>query len=249
MVYHSIMAMLQLKIGSTLISYSIRKSHRAKYVRLSIGADGLHVVAPYSMDDSVISSIIEKNQKWIIKKLESRNQRLTQIPPVREFVSGEKLLFMDNSYPLKVLEHKGRYTNVELTDGQFVVAINADLSIEKRREEIKRKLEQWYISRAKELFTKRLELFSNKIGVKVNTVRVKNQKTRWGSCSQKGNLNFNWKLIMAPRFIFDYVVVHELCHIKQMNHSKEFWLLVENQISDYKEMRKWLKDNGNTLNL
>lgn len=249
MVYHSIMAMLQLKIGATLISYSIRKSHRAKYVRLSIGADGLHVVAPYSMDDSVISSIIEKNQKWIIKKLESRNQRLTQIPPVREFVSGEKLLFMDNSYPLKVLEHKGRYTNVELTDGQFVVAINADLSIEKRREEIKRKLEQWYISRAKELFTKRLELFSNKIGVKVNTVRVKNQKTRWGSCSQKGNLNFNWKLIMAPRFIFDYVVVHELCHIKQMNHSKEFWLLVENQISDYKEMRKWLKDNGNTLNL
>lgn len=241
--------MLKLKIGTTLISYSIRRSHRAKYVSLSIGTDGVRVVAPFSMNDSVIISLVEKKRKWIFNKFESYRQRLMQIPAEREFVSGEKLLFMGNNYPLKVLEHKGGYTKVNLTDGQFLVDINADIPIEKRREEIQGKLEQWYIRRAKELITERLELFSNKIGVKVNTVRFKNQKTRWGSCSQKGNLNFNWKLVMAPTFIVDYVVVHELCHFKQMNHSPKFWLLVGNQISDYKKMRKWLKENGSKLNL
>ena len=241
--------MLSLKIGTTLISYTIRRSLRAKYVSLSISADGVQVVAPFTMNDSEIISLVEKKQKWVFNKLESYRQRLSQMPVERKFVSGEKLLFLGNNYPLKVLEQKDNYTNVNLTDGQFLVAINADLPIEKRQEEIQGKLEQWYIKKAKELITKRLELFSDKIGVKVNAVRFKNQKTRWGSCSQKGNLNFNWKLVMAPTFIVDYVVVHELCHLKQLNHSPAFWLLVGNQISDYKEMRKWLKENGNKLNL
>jgi predicted metal-dependent hydrolase len=241
--------MLKLKIGTTIISYSIRRSHRAKYVSLSIGADGVQIVAPFPIDDSVIISLVEKKQKWILNRFESYRQRLRKIPAERDFVSGEKLLFMGNNYPLKVLEHKGGWTNVNLTDGQFLVDINADIPIEKRREEIQGKLEQWYIRSAKELIAERLELFSKKIGVKVNAVRFKNQKTRWGSCSQKGNLNFNWKLVMAPTFIVDYVVVHELCHLKQMNHSPEFWQLVGNQISDYKKMRKWLKENGRKFNL
>lgn len=241
--------MLKLNIGTELIPYSIRRSYRAKYVSLSIGTDGVHIVAPFSMNDSEIISLVEKKRKWLFNKFNIYRQRLTQIPAEREFVSGEKFLFMGNNYPLKVLEHQGGCTSVNLTDGQFLVAINEDIPIEKRREEIQGKLEQWYIIRAKELITKRIELFSKKIGVKVNTVRFKNQKTRWGSCSLKGNLNFNWRLVMAPTFIVDYVVVHELCHLKQMNHSPEFWLLVGTQISDYKKMRKWLKENGGKLNL
>lgn len=241
--------MLKLKIGTTLISYSIRRSRRAKHVSFSIGEDGVHVVAPFSINESEVITIIEKNRKWILNKFERYRQWPTQIPAEREFFSGEKLLFMGNSYPLNVLDHTGGYTNVYLTDGEIVVEIKANIPVEKRRAEIRGKLEQWYISRAKEIITERIKVFSDKVGVKVNTVRFKNQKTRWGSCSQKGNLNFNWKLVMAPLLIVDYVVVHELCHLKQMNHSPEFWLLVENQISDYKKMRKWLKENGRQLNL
>ena len=241
--------MLELKIGTTLVSYSIRRSQRAKCVSLSIGADGVQVVAPIAMIERDIIALVEKRQQWIFYKLENYRKQLIQIPVEREFVSGEMLLFMGVNYPLNVQEHKGGYTNVNLTDGQFLVSINEDIPIEKKREEIRRKLEQWYIKRAKELITVRLELFSEKIGVKINTVRFKNQKTRWGSCSQKGNLNFNWKLVMAPMVIVDYVVVHELCHIKQMNHSPKFWLLVGTQISDYHKMRKWLKQHGSKLNL
>lgn len=241
--------MPELNIGTTLISYSIRKSMKAKHVSLSIGVDGVQVVAPFTMNDSVIISLVEGKQNSIFSKFKAYRQRHMHTRAEREFVSGEKLLFMDNNYPLKVVEHKGCHTNVSLTDGQFLIAINTDLPIEKRREEIKGKLEQWYIGRAKDLFTERLEFFSNRIGVEFNLVKLKNQRTRWGSCSQKGNLNFNWRIAMAPLFIVDYIVVHELCHLKQMNHSPEFWLLVESQISDYKIMRKWLKQNGSNLYL
>ena len=151
---------------------------------------------------------------------------------------------MGNDYPLKLIEDEGRFTRVKLIDGQLTVNLNKDLPLEKRQEVIRKKLEQWYIIKAKEIIHERLELFIAKIGVKITTVRFKNQKTRWGSCSQKGNLNFNWKLVMAPTYIVDYVVVHELCHLIQMNHSKEFWQQVGRQIPDYKERRKWLKENG-----
>lgn len=241
--------MLILKLGSTIISYSIRRSVRAKYVSISIGADGVQVVAPVSMEDNEIIPLVENKREWIFHKLESYRQRLTQIREDREFISGEKLLFMGKSYPLRVLEHDGQYCSVNFTDDQFFVSINKDVPQEKRRETIRKKLEQWYIGRAKVLIHERLELFTDKISVMVNTVRFKNQKTRWGSCSQKGNLNFNWKLVMASVHIVDYVVVHELCHLRQMNHSKEFWKLVGNQIPDYKERRKWLKENGRALNL
>lgn len=236
--------MLNLKIGSTVISYSIKKSFRAKYVNITVGIDGVQVVAPVSMDDSEIIPLVEKKREWIFNKFESYRQRFAQIRLEREFVSGEMLLFMGEEYPLRVIEDEGRFTNINLTDGQFLVDLNKDIPLEKRRGEIRSKLEQWYISQAKILINERLELFTNKIGVKINMVRFKNQKTRWGSCSRKGNLNFNWKLVMAPMYIVDYVVVHELCHFIQMNHSKEFWQQVGSQIPDYKERRKWLKENG-----
>jgi len=236
--------MLKLKMGSTETPYSIRKSFRAKYVNISVGVDGVQVVAPVSMDDSEIIPLVEKKREWIFSKLESYRHRLVQIGAERKFVSGEKLLFMGKDYPLKVIEDEGRFTSVILTNGQFFVNINRDIPLEKRREAIRRKLEQWYIIQAKEIIHQRLELFNDKIGVEINRVRFKDQKTRWGSCSQKGNLNFNWKLVMAPTYILDYVVVHELCHFIQMNHSKEFWRQVGRQIPDYQERRKWLKENG-----
>jgi len=241
--------MLNLKRGSTVISYSIRRSLRAKHVRISVGADGVQVVAPVSMEDDEIILLVENKREWIFNTLESYRQRHTQIRAEHEFISGEILLYMGKNYLLCVREHEGRYGSVKLTDDQLLVHIPKDIPQEKRREVIRRTLELWYIGRAKELIHERLELFIDKLCVKVNMVRFKNQKTRWGSCSQKGNLNFNWKLVMAPMHIVDYLVVHELCHLRQMNHSKEFWKLVGSQIPDYKKRRKWLKENGINLNL
>ena len=110
-------------------------------------------------------------------------------------------------------------------------------------------MERRYREAAKEYFPKRADYYAQQLGVSYERIRIAGQKTRWGSCSSKGTLSFNWKLMLAPPKVLDYVVVHEICHLKEMNHSPRFWRLVEELMPDYKEYRKWLKENGNTLQL
>ena len=100
---------------------------------------------------------------------------------------------------------------------------------------------------ALKVIPERVEYFAKVIGVTYGKITVRNQKTRWGSCSSKGYLNFNCLLMLAPPEVLDYVVVHELCHRKQMNHSKAFWLEVEKVLPNYKEVRKWLKEEGSQM--
>lgn len=240
--------MHNLIIGSKVISYTIRKSLRAKYVRILISADGVQVVAPVFIDDKEIILLVEKKREWIYKKVLNFHQRYTPMKPQGKFTTGEKLLLMGEYYQINILENVGGKSCIKFLNDQFFVSINQEIPPEKRAEVIRSKLEQWYIDYAKKFIAERLELFKVKIGVKITTVRYKNQKTRWGSCSSKGNLNFNWRLIMAPKTILDYVVVHELCHLKHMDHSRKFWELVSSFIPDYKERRKWLKENGHNLN-
>ena len=104
-----------------------------------------------------------------------------------------------------------------------------------------------YIEIARDIFTRKTEYYARIMGISYNRISIREQKTRWGSCSSKGNLNFNWRLILAPETVLDYVVVHELAHRRQMNHSKAFYDIVAAVLPDYKEARRWLRDNGHTL--
>ena len=122
------------------------------------------------------------------------------------------------------------------------------------REEKRKNMPQWseedYRScrlEAEKALGERTAFFAKVMGIDYGRITVRNQKTRWGSCSAKGNLNFNWRLILAPGEVLDYVVVHELAHRREMNHSERFWRLVENILPDYQRQRRWLKENGETL--
>jgi len=108
---------------------------------------------------------------------------------------------------------------------------------------------QWYRNHADQKIRERVKKYQKQIGEEPNSIKVKKQKKRWGSCSSKRNLNFNWKLIMAPMSVVDYLVVHELSHLKYPNHSKEFWQLVEAVIPNYEEKQEWLRVNGRKLNI
>lgn len=108
-------------------------------------------------------------------------------------------------------------------------------------------LKKRYIDAAKDYFPKRVAYFSQFTGGTYNRITVRDQKTRWGSCSAKGTLSFNWRLMLAPPSIPDYVIVHELCHLTYMNHSAAFWKKVESVYPDYRTARKWLKDHGHEL--
>lgn len=127
-----------------------------------------------------------------------------------------------------------------------------ELAKPRHTEEEKKVLEQQYIRRARTVFPQRVEYFEPFLPSRhraVTGIRIRAQKTRWGSCSSKGTLSFNWKLMMAPDEVIDYVVVHELCHLCEMNHSKRFWSLVGTILPDYQRRRRWLKENGHLLDL
>lgn len=104
-----------------------------------------------------------------------------------------------------------------------------------------------YIAIARDIFTRKTEYYARIMGISYGRIAIREQKTRWGSCSSKGNLNFNWRLILAPEEVLDYVVVHELAHRREMNHSRAFYAVVESVLPDYRRARKWLKENGHTL--
>lgn len=105
----------------------------------------------------------------------------------------------------------------------------------------------FYRRMARDVIEQRCNYYSRLMNVNYNRIAIRDQKTRWGSCSSKKNLNFNWRLIMAPAGVLDYVVVHELSHLKEMNHSKRFWREVEQVMPEYKKYNNWLKENGHIL--
>jgi hypothetical protein len=107
----------------------------------------------------------------------------------------------------------------------------------------------WYRGQARMVLTERVDFFAREHAFKIGKIRISSARTRWGSCSSKDTLSFTWRLVMAPLDVIDYVVVHELCHLKEMNHSKAYWAQVEAILPDYKRRRKWLKDNGGKLRL
>lgn len=125
----------------------------------------------------------------------------------------------------------------------------APLTVDEPKDNATLALEKRYRDAAREYIPKRVEYYHQFTGGDYEKIAIRDQKTRWGSCSANGTLSFNYRLMLAPPRVLDYVVVHELCHLTHMNHSKEFWDMVASILPDYKEYRKWLKDNGHTLHV
>ena len=120
---------------------------------------------------------------------------------------------------------------------------------EYQKSEYEKRLELPYREAARECITRRADYYCRILGVTYQRIAIRDQKTRWGSCSSNQTLSFNWRLILAPPKVLEYVVLHEVCHLQQMNHSKAFWSLVCEQMPDYKIWQKWLNENGNLLTL
>ena len=128
--------------------------------------------------------------------------------------------------------------------GRFYVEINNKFSGRVASKIVKEKMLEWYIERAKEKITERTQRYFKLIGIIPQKIIIRNQQKRWGSCSHSGVLRFNWKVIMAPISVLDYVIVHELCHLIHQNHSHDFWHKVGSIIPDYKKKREWLKEKS-----
>lgn len=223
---------------------------RRKTIGLTIAPDGmLTVKAPLGTTREYIRQCVTKKAEWILSKTKKLEERQDKTPD-RHFQDGEILFYLGQEYAFRqIREASIKEENVA------VIRLDKEKNeiqmyykgLEWSAEEKKDILEQWYRREARQYLWSLAEKFSQEIPCTFGTIRIKNQKTCWGSCSAKGNLNFNWRIMMAPPEIGEYLVVHELCHRLEMNHSTAFWKLVEKQIPDYRERRAWLKNYGYLL--
>lgn len=236
--------MITLKSGR--VRYIVERSNRITGLKITVDAErGAVVTAPLNCGVNYIDAFVREKALWIKERLQHlEKQAGCRIP--REFVSGEKLFFLGDRYTLLVKEATG-YKGVLIHDREIHVAIDYVENGPGARV-VKNALIEWYKGRARQLINARVNLFADAMVQKPAAIKIKKQKSRWGSCSARGNLNFNWKLVMAPVEVIDYVVVHELCHLVRLDHSAEFWHLVASLMPDYKKKRQWLREFGPALN-
>lgn len=221
----------------------LRKSTRAKRLRLQVDSDlKMTLVVPKRTPKFMVNLFMGQHERWIDGQVEKISKQ-KKIHPDRLTQSGDIYYYFGEKLTLKVLPQKLKRPSVRVSGHELEVKLNKSISKSEAKRQIKNAVEKFYRKKAEEVIHDRLQFFNEQYGFKYNRVTLRNQKSRWGSCSRLKNLNFNWRLIMAPIEVIDYVVVHELCHLRQMNHSAKFWSLVEKAIPHPRKHRLWLREN------
>ena len=217
-------------------------SKRRKTISIQIKPDRIKVLSTIWISKNSVKEFILKNEGWIRKKLADQKLR---IKPVTNLVNNEKLILCGKNYTLKV--------NSELIKEPKISSETIIISNNSKTRKTFGSIESQILKLLKDfsfrILQKKTFEFSQIMNVRYNSVKIKNYKSRWGSCSSKGDISFNWKIIFAQENIIEYLVVHELSHLIHFNHSKLFWNKVEEFQYNYKENRKWLKENGYKLDL
>ena len=235
--------MQSIQIGKSLINYKTIRTGR-KTLGINIDPEkGVIVRSPKSLSDNKIEDMIRKKASWILEKLD-RVKEIKPKPTPKEYLSGEKLLYIGRRYRIQVEPDDIKKTSIKLYQGHFYIKYP---NHKDRIKSIKPALEDWYRQHAKSKFLERINKYKKTLGLEPNNVIIKAQKKRWGSCSSRNNINLNYRLIMAPMSVIDYIIVHELTHLKYPDHSNEFWNLLETVIPNYEEKQEWLRINGNRL--
>lgn len=218
-------------------NYKIIRSRR-RTVALEITREGSLVVrAPYRAGESYIGELVANKARWIVRKIRAVLENKKTLRK-KEFIEGEEFMFLGKKYRLKIVE--GQHLLMDFRD-EFLLS--------KKAAHIGKKVfAGWYKKMAREIITQRTDYYANLTGLKYKNIRITGATQRWGSCSFDNNLNFGWRLVMAPIAVVDYVVVHEICHIMEKNHSRNFWDKVQGILPDFKERRKWLRNNSQLFN-
>jgi predicted metal-dependent hydrolase len=222
---------LTLANGET-ISYLLEHRPR-RTVGLKITADGLVVHAPKRIFAFQLNQILQEKSGWILDKLKARAaNRVNAI----EWVDGEHLLYLGQDIQLSIV--KNRSNKALFLDANTLIMATPTPD---NHALIHRKVVQWYQKQAMADFARRLTILATKLGVPTPPLTLSNAKSRWGSCNSRGEVRLNWRLLQASPSIINYVICHELAHLKQMNHSAKFWAVVESLFSDYKQAENALK--------
>lgn len=226
------------------ISYDIVRSQRST-ADIIVERDGSVLVrAPEWVDDECVAVMVQSRRYWIYRSLaEWRDLNATRI--IREYKSGEGFLYLGRTYRLRIV---GRQDEpLKLKDGRFLLqrALAESGDMDLARDAFRR----FFTRKGRAWLCKRADYYAPKIDVTITDVDVRELGHRWASCSSSGHLAFHWKCMMAPPSVLDYIVVHELCHLRHRDHGQAFWNEVDKVLPDYRERKEWLKARGASLDV
>ena len=234
-----------IKARNRTISYEIVYSKKRKRAAILVRPDmRVEFRAPYGLSTDTIREMVRGKAQWIVRKLESfESNRLPD--QKKQYCEDEIFLYLGREYPLKItFVNNVKKPLAFFRDSELRVEVPENTSEDQFPFMVKEAVWNFYSERAGEEVEKILNRYSGKLGISPPVFKVKHQKRRWGSCSADNILRLNFQLIMAPPTQFEYVVVHELCHVKEKNHSARFWKLVRELMPDYQEHRNSLKKDG-----
>ena len=219
--------------------YTIKRSPRRKKLTITVERDRRVVVhAPESTPEEAIREIVKSKRQWIYEKTKhSQKYKQRSHPPGKELVNGESILYLGRHYRIEIIPTSSKEICLEQ---RFLIP--ASLKDKQRAA-----LRNWYISRAKEKIFPKIEAVAATLGLKFASAKIVDNRFRWGSCTVKDNININWRLIKAPIFVIDYVIVHELAHLIEANHTPRFWNIVRTHAPTTEKARNWLRDHGQIL--
>jgi predicted metal-dependent hydrolase len=218
------------------VTYEVSRSDDATRPRIDAGIDGITVVLPSTIEQDP-ETLLADNASWVLEK-KTKFDRYRAAIPDRTFEAGEQFPYFGENHEL-IVESRQKSEIVDETIRLRRCAVEQST--------VERALRNFYRREAREHFSDRLEHFAGEMGLAYDNVQIRNQRTRWGSCSTNGTISLNWRLMMAPPDIIDYVVVHELAHLQEPNHTTEFWRLVGEYDPNYAKHSDWLDDNSARL--
>ena len=221
------------------LTYTLKRSEKRRKLTITVERDRIVVVhAPSDASDETIRRVVESKRQWIHEKI-NHQQKYIDLPhpPGKELVNGESVLYLGRQYRIEMVERG-------LEEIRFAQRFMVPSSHSGRQ---KGSMRDWYIARANEKILPRVRRHAHQLGVEYRGAKIVDNRYRWGSCTVKDNVNFNWRLIKAPMFAIDYVIVHELAHLIEANHTPWFWNIVRAQIPKMEKARTWLSENGQVL--
>lgn len=222
--------------------YSIVRSPKRRTLCIQIKRGDVRVLAPGNYPQREIEHFIRAKAQWINKKLQLQLLRREQLQPLQD---GSQLLCRGQIKTLQV--RIAKTFSLSETEQQLCLYIPGRVSEQNHQAYVKRQLGSWFQSQALAYLPKRLAQLSVQTHLQPSDWQIKKYKARWGSCNSQGLISLNYLLMMTPDFVIDYVLIHELCHLKQMNHSAKFWALVQKHCHQHQLAKQWLKQHNGLL--
>lgn len=226
------------------VSFHLLRCHRRKRIALQVKHNNIIVKAPYIVPLQYIEDLVMLKKQWI-ENVQSRQQQVQKYQ--NQLSSNGQVWFGGNLMPLIV--NQGKKSHVTNERDKIIVTLSTRITSTKIAEstQIKKQLERWLKSRAEKLLTAKVSLLSQRVNLSPKSISIRQYKARWGCCDNRGQIKLNYLLLMLPDWVIDYVIVHELCHLKFLNHSADFWNLVESFLPDYQRAKQWLNEHQHYL--